>query len=446
MTAQEVFNNWKENIKENDEFFKEINKLENANEIEEKFSKQLAFNAAGTKAAVGLGTNKLNVYTVRRLSLGLSHYLNSAEKDGAVVIAFDTRKDSQRIAKSAAEILATYNRKVYIFRTPMPVSVLSYAIRYIKADAGIMISAGSSLKQLNGFKVYAGHGGLISAEAASGIEQEINKIEDIFNIERRIFDDLLLRSKVFYVPQIVYENYIEETLALRLETGSFNMKVVYTPLSGSGNLPVREMLKSSGYKRVDIVAKQENADGEFASCNPPDPENAECVALAIEQAKASAADIILATDPDAEKLGVLVSGKDGFVQLSSDDAGALLLNYILTRCKEKNILFKSPVAIKSKTESSLAMSIAKDRKIELVETQGGFRFIGEYIENLAKQGRAKDLVFAYTENGGFLFGTLARDADSVLASMLFCDMAAYYKKKKKDLITVLEGLKAKYGK
>ena len=396
--------------------------------IEYRFGGELEFGTAGMRGIIGCGMNMMNVFTVMRATQGLSMYiktLSPEEQARGVVISYDTRRNSRLFAEKAASVLAKNGIKAYLFDDVHPVPMLSYAVRYLKTIAGIMITASHNPKEYNGYKVYGEDGAQMSPEATAIVVKYIEEIKDYLSVTG---DDKspLIES----VPKEVDETYIQELSKLTLskeavEKCGKDLKLVYTPVHGSGYVPVMTILKKLGIN-VTVVEEQTVKDTEFSTVKVPNPEFKETLSMGIDLANKIKADVVFGTDPDSDRLGVAVKDDKGeFIALSGNQVGILLLDYILTRLKEENALPKNAAVVKSFVSTGMAKAICDDFGVAMFETPVGFKFIGEKIKQWEQDG-SHTYVFGFEESCGYLRGTHARDKDAVVASMLCAEMVCYY--------------------
>ena len=420
-------------------------------EIEYRFGKDLEFGTAGMRGIIGMGTNMMNVYTVKRASQGLAEYIKKrgpVAKLRGVAISYDTRRFSKEFASAAAVVLASNKIRVYLFEHVHPVPMLSYAVRSLNCVAGIMITASHNPKEYNGYKVYGEDGAQMSPEATAKVVNFIDQIQSPLSDEIRYSRKLALRY-VKFIGKRLDKRYYNEIKKLVLspeetESAGKDMKLVYTPVHGSGFVPVITILKKLGIK-VSVVSEQESEDPDFSTVEVPNPEYKETLSLAISQANAEGADVVFGTDPDCDRLGVAIrDGAGDFVALSGNQTGILLLDYILGRLKSKGELGRKSFAVKSFVTTSLAKLIADDYGVEMMEVPVGFKFIGEKIKKLDDSGKRR-FVFGFEESCGYLRGTHARDKDAVVASMLFAEMACYYTAHGVKVYDRLQQIYAKYG-
>lgn len=422
---------WLEHINES-----EVNVLTNMidTEIENSFYKELSFGTGGIRGKMGLGTAKINGYVIQRATQGLANYLKKyCSSNNKVIIGYDTRNHSKEYAQVTSRVLKANGFQAFLFKEALPTPCVSFAVRELKCACGIVITASHNPAEYNGYKVYNENGCQITTEAASLIYDEIKKL-DYFTI----YDD----SEYSYVDDIIYEKYIdavEKESILPIENK--DVSIVYTPLNGTGLRPVTDILKRKGFTNIQIVKEQEMPDGNFPTCKKPNPEEYEALNLGIEYAKRYQSDLVLATDPDCDRLSIAIRIKDNFQILSANELGCLLLDYV---CQNITCVNK-PVFIKTIVTTGLAELIAKKYNATTINTLTGFKFIGEQIDILKKQNRENDFIFGFEESCGFLKGTYVRDKDATVAAMLVCEMYAYYKSKDISLIERLNELYDEFG-
>ena len=446
-----LYKSWLGSNKLNEKEIKELVEIEkDEKEIEYRFGKDLEFGTAGMRGIIGLGTNMMNVYTVKRATQGLAEYIKTLGEKAmskGVVISYDTRRMSFEFAYASAIVLATNGIKTYIFNDVHPVPMLSYAVRELKTVAGIMITASHNPKEYNGYKVYGEDGAQMSPEATAEVVKYIEEIGDA--LSDKILYDEEKENKVKIVPKSIDKKYYKTIKKLSLSRKEVkkvgkNIKLVYTPVHGSGYVPVTTILKKMGISAM-LVPEQTKKDTEFSTVEVPNPEMKETLTLGIKMADFNKADVVFGTDPDCDRLGVAVrDDKAAFITLSGNQAGILLLDYILKRLNETGKLNKKGFVVKSFVSTGMAKLIADDYGVELIETPVGFKFIGEKIKQLDDTGKRKYL-FGFEESCGYLRGTHCRDKDAVVASMLFAEMVCYYAYNGVGIYKRLMELYAKYG-
>ncbi len=422
---------------------------EKAEEISDRFYRELEFGTGGLRGVIGAGTNRMNYYTVRKATQGLATYLKSISDNPSVAISYDSRIKSDYFARSAAEVFAANGIKVYIYEELMPTPMLSYAVRAHKCDAGVMVTASHNPAKYNGYKVYGADGCQVTLEAAELILGYINKTDVFEGVSSEEFNGALSQGKIEYIRQDVIDDYIAEVKKQSIHPElckTAGLKVVYTPLNGTGNKPVRRILSEIGIDDVVIVKEQENPDGTFATCPYPNPEIREALQKGLELCEKEQPDLLLATDPDCDRVGIAVpDAKGGYALFTGNEVGAMLLEYICAERTKLGTMPKNPIAIKTIVTTDLTRPIAEKYGVELIEVLTGFKFIGEQIGFLEEKGEEDRYVFGFEESYGYLAGSYVRDKDAVVASMLICEMAAFYHAQGKSMIEVREKLYNDYG-
>ena len=415
--------------------------------IAERFAIPMSFGTAGLRSTMDVGISKMNVYTVGKASQGLASYVNSVNKNGSIAIAYDSRIKSELFAKTAAETFAANGIKVYIYKELMPTPMLSFAVRHLKCDAGVVVTASHNPSKYNGYKAYGADGTQLGPKEADFVLSIMQSVDMFTEVKTMDFDTAVNEGKIVYIGDDIIEEYLSCVEAQRVEknTDLSDLKVVYTPLNGSGNKPVRAILKRIGIDKVSVVPEQEKPDGNFPTAPYPNPEIRQAFECALKLAETENPDILLATDPDCDRVGIAVKDNDDYKLFTGNDVGALLLNYMLERKKANGTLPKNPVAVKTIVSTELCQKIADDYGCTLINVLTGFKFIGEQISILADKGEEDRYILGFEESYGYLSGSYARDKDAVVASMLICEMTAYYKKQGLSLVDVLEGIYKKYG-
>ncbi len=420
-------------------------------EIEDRFYRELEFGTGGLRGVIGAGINRMNRYTIGKATQGLAEYvLSSANSSPKAVIAYDSRNQSPEFALEAALVLAGNGIQAHVFPSLRATPELSHAVRALNASAGIVITASHNPPEYNGYKVYGNDGGQLVTEAANQVTDLIRGLKELSQIKRITQAEAEAANLLNWISSDMDQRYIREVTAMSLNTPinpSFNQElgIVFTPLHGTGNLPIREALKQIGCTNVSIVAEQELPDANFSTVASPNPEERAAFTLAIKLAEEQQADIIVGTDPDADRMGAVVRNHQGdFEGLSGNQTGALLTHYIISRLKEQNKLPDNGVLIKTIVTSELGAQIAKSFGIATINTLTGFKYIGELMTEFA-QTKEKQFLFGYEESYGYLAGTYARDKDAVIASMLICEAAAYYKQQGQSLFGKLEQIYNTHG-
>ena len=437
MDYKERYNEW---LLFDDDTKQELLKITDEKEIEDRFYKDLAFGTGGMRGIMGAVPNRMNRYTISRATLGLANYLSDfPTPQKSVVIAYDSRNNSEDFAKCAAEVLAVKGITVYLFDKITPTPVLSFAVRHLGCIAGIVITASHNPKEYNGYKVYDENGCQLVPSLADKVIAHVQEITDYRAVPRLDFEVALQSGMIQMVGDEVLDAFLDAVKTQALYTEPSKLKIVYTPLHGTGNIPVRRILKDYS---VSVVKEQAVPDGDFSTVRSPNPEEKDALNLAIEQAKTEAADLVLGTDPDCDRVGIAVRHNGDYVLLTGNQVGALLADFVLrfkadTR-NEKSTLVKTIVT------NDLGANIGRKYGLQIVETLTGFKYIGDQINRYEKTGE-KEFVMGYEESYGYLVGTHARDKDAVVASMLICEMTAYHKNNGKTLVDALEEIYKEYG-
>ncbi len=452
MDSLAKLNFWLENEYFDQDTKDELLSIKNDNkEVEDRFYKSLEFGTGGLRGIIGAGTNRINIYTVRVASQGLANYINKLGKqDKGIVIAYDSRFMSPEFSLEAAKVFCANGIKAYLFDELRPTPQLSFAVRYLKAAAGVVVTASHNPKQYNGYKVYGDDGGQLSIDGSNAVISEINSIADITKVNTISKDEAIEKGLLEIIGSKIDDAYIAmlKTLCINSDAAEKvgdSFKIVYTPLHGAGNKPVRRILSENGFKNVLVVQEQELPDSQFSTVKSPNPEERSAFELAIKLASDNNVDLIIGTDPDSDRVGVVVRKNDGeYATLTGNQTGCLLLEYILSAMKETGKLPDNGFVVKTIVTTELSRAIAKYYNVELVEVLTGFKFIGEQIMLRDETGNQKYL-FGFEESYGYLAGTDVRDKDAVVASMLIAEMAAYYKAKGITLYEALINLFEKYG-
>ena len=432
---------------------KELESIKNnTKELEDRFYRDLEFGTAGMRGVLGIGTNRINVYNVRHATAGVAAYVNKEGKQAAergVLIGYDTRIMSREFAEETAKVLSKAGIKVYLFDTVHSVPEVSFGIRELGCAAGVMITASHNPKEYNGYKVYGPDGGQLPPEAVQIVIDEMART-DIFSIEYDDLDTAIAKGDITVVGPELNEKFLEVVKTQQLNPKAVaevadTFKLIYTPFHGTGSRPVKEILKRIGFKNVLVVKEQDTEDGNFPTVKSPNPENKEGFTIAIEMAKENDVDVIIGTDPDCDRVGIVVRDADGVYRtLTGNQTGALLVEYILRSKQEQGTLPKDGVVIKTIVTTELAAEIAKSYGIETMNVFTGFKYIGEKMTEFAEKKNHTYLI-GFEESYGYLIGTHARDKDGVVASMLIAEMAAYYKTKGMSLYEAMQEVYKKYG-
>ncbi len=450
MSIKELYTLWSEKAVDDPDLIAELKSIEgNDSEIEDRFAVSLKFGTAGLRGVIGAGTNRMNIYTVRQATQGLADYVNQEFENGSVAIAYDSRIKSDVFAKEAASVLAANGIKVYIYPELMPTPMLSFAVRELKCDSGIVITASHNPAKYNGYKVYGSDGCQMTPQAADIVLEKISHVDVLTGAKIIDFEDGIKNGKIEYISEQVIDSYLEKVKEQSIHPeiiAESGLKVVFTPLNGTGNKPIRQILKNIGVKDVIVVPEQEKPDGNFPTCPFPNPEIKEALQKGLELSKEVKPDLLLASDPDADRMGIAVPDENGeFVLFTGNEVGALLLEYI---CRERTSLGtmpKNPITVKTIVSTDIISKIAKAYNVQMIEVLTGFKFIGEQIGLLEEKGEENRYIFGFEESYGYLAGSYVRDKDAVVASMLVCEMTAFYRTKGISLIKARENLYAKYG-
>ena len=450
MDVNALYNEWLEKADGDPDLKVELESIKGKDdEILDRFYRSLEFGTAGLRGVIGAGTNRMNIYTVGRATQGLSDFLNKNYENPSIAIGYDSRIKSDYFSKEAASILAANGIKVYIYEELEPTPCLSFAIRHFHTSSGIILTASHNPAKYNGYKCYNPKGYQMTDEEAAETYDFIQKVDYFTGIKKVDFDEAVADGRIEYIGQEVIDVFLDEVQKQCINpeiVKAADLKVIYTPLNGTGNKPVRQILDRIGIDKVYVVPEQENPDGNFPTCPFPNPEIKQVFEIGLEMNKNIGADILLATDPDCDRVGIAVPDKSGeLVLMSGNEVGAMLLNYILSERKAKGTLPTSAVAVKSFVSTDLAEVIAKKYNCTFKNLLTGFKYIGELITNLEEEGRASDFVMGFEESYGYLAGTHAWDKDAVVASMLICEMAAFYKSKGMNLVDVMNSLYDEFG-
>lgn len=449
MSVKELYTTWCQKAVDDPDLLPELLEVEgNEEEIRDRFYRDLEFGTGGLRGVLGAGTNRMNVYTVRRATQGLANYVKASFEQPSVAISYDSRIKSTKFAEAAASVLAANGIKVHIYRELMPTPCLSWAVRALKCSAGIMVTASHNPSKYNGYKAYGADGCQITLEVAEQVINEINSLDMFNDVKYCDFEQAVADGMVSYIDQDVIEEYYTNVLSQGIHTdlcAQSGLKIVYTPLNGTGNKPVREILSRIGIKDVTVVKEQENPDGHFPTCPYPNPEIREALELGLKYCDQVKPDLLLATDPDADRVGIAVPDGDDYALFSGNEVGAMLLEYICSQRKANGTLPENPICVKTIVTTDLVKAIAKEYGVEVIEVLTGFKFIGEQIGLLEEKGEENRYVFGYEESYGYLSGTYVRDKDAVVASMLICEMAAYYRTQGISMLQARENMYKKYG-
>lgn len=451
MVYREKYNEWISSSTISEEVKEELRAIKDEKEIEDRFYKELEFGTGGLRGIIGAGTNRMNVYTVGKATQGFADFINDTYKgEKAIAIAYDSRNMSKEFAKAAALTLCANDIKVYLYESLRPTPMLSFAVRHLKCKAGIVITASHNPKEYNGYKAYGEDGCQLTDEPAKEVIGYVNRVEDYSKIKTMSEEEALEKGLLVYIGENVDKAYIEslKSLTIREELvkdHAKDLKIVYTPIHGSGNVPVRRVLSELGYENVLVVKEQELPNGNFPTAPYPNPENPDVFKIAMEMANKVNADVIFGTDPDCDRIGVVVKDNEGeFRVLTGNQTGMLLVNYVLGSLKELNKLPKNGVVIKTIVTTESVRKMAEAYGVKLIDVLTGFKYIGEKIREFEETG-SNEYLIGFEESYGYLFGTFSRDKDAVVASMLIAEMTLYYKKQGKTLYDALVEIYEQYG-
>lgn len=448
MDVKKEYERWLKNATADTDLSTEMRKLNNA-DIEDAFYRDLAFGTGGLRGVIGAGTNRMNIYTVAKASQGLANHLKKNFTEPSVTIGYDSRIKSDVFAKVAAGVFAANGVKVNIWPVLMPVPTVSFATRYLHTSAGVMVTASHNPGKYNGYKVYGADGCQITTEAADEILAEIEKLDIFTDVQHGDFEAGLINRIIQYIPEEVYTAFVNEVKnqsVLFGENVNKNVAIVYSPLNGTGLKPVTRTLKEMGYTNITVVKEQEEPDGNFPTCPYPNPEIREAMALGMEYAQRYNADLMLATDPDCDRVGIAVKNAKGeYELLTGNQTGMLLLDYICSQRVKHGKMPADPVMVKTIVTMDMAEQIASHYGLRTINVLTGFKFIGEQIGKLEKQDKVDNYVFGFEESYGYLTGSYVRDKDGVNGAYMICEMFSYYATKGISLLDKLDELYKTYG-
>ena len=442
--AREEYQRWLDNVHDPDIYMELLSIQHNDDEILDRFYKYIDFGTAGLRGKMGAGTNLMNIYIVRRTSLAIAKYMKDREMK-TVVISYDSRNNSRYFALEASKIFAKNGITTYIFKEIMPTPVLSYAVRRLRCDMGIMVTASHNPSIYNGYKVYGNDGCQVTSQAANDIKEYVDK-EGLFGIRGLHFEDALAEGKIRWVRHELVDLFMEHVSHVRTNRRSLKrLTVVYTPLNGAGWKLVPRALENAGVCDLYSVPNQDYPDGNFATCPKPNPEVREALYEGLLVCKEYDADILIATDPDCDRVGTAVKHNGEYVLITGNEMGCLLLNYLLEQKKQDDSLPNHPIAVKTIVTSELTRKIAEKYGVELKNVLTGFKYIGSIITDLEKEWRRSEYIFGFEESYGYLAGTFVRDKEAVSTSLLIAEMTEYYKTLNKTLVDALNDLYEEFG-
>lgn len=442
------YNIWKSEKLKDKELSEELKSISNDEEaINDRFYKELEFGTGGLRGVLGAGTNRINIYTIGKATQGYANYLLSKESSPSIAIAYDSRINSEKFAHHAACVMAANGIKVYLWKELMPTPSLSFAVRYLGCAGGIVITASHNPSKYNGYKVYASDGCQITTKAADEILELINNVDTFKDVKISDYNEFIKNGDINIISDEVFDAFINEVSLQSLAGKDINknVKIVYTPLYGAGLKCVTTCLKNNGFNNIVIVKEQATPNGNFPTCPYPNPEIREALEVGLKVAKDEGADLLIATDPDCDRVGIAVKDNNEYTLLSGNEVGILLLDYICKRRIELGKMPDKPVCIKTIVTTDMASNVAKDYGVEIIDVLTGFKFIGEQIGLLEAKNETSRYIFGFEESYGYLTGSYVRDKDAVNGSFMIAEMFAYYMSRGKSLIEVLDSLYQKYG-
>ena len=448
IAIEDIYHRWTVQTANNEELHNELLNIQNDREdIEDRFYKELEFGTGGLRGVLGAGTNRMNVFTVSKATQGYSNYLNQQFEKPSVAIGYDSRIHSDDFARAAAAVFAANGIQVHIYDHLMPTPALSFAVRDLHCSGGIVLTASHNPAKYNGYKVYGADGCQITTEAAKAIQTAINEVDPFDDVKRTDFELAMENGIINYIGEDTIDRYqaAVSTASLLPEGVDKNVAIVYTPLNGAGISCVPRCLKEHGFTNITIPDEQKNPDGHFPTCPYPNPEVREALKVSLRWAEKTQSDLLLATDPDCDRVGAAVKTTSGYTLISGNQMGVLLFDFVCKMRQANGTMPKNPVAVKTIVTTPMAEKIAEHYGVQLIDVLTGFKFIGEQIGLLEKKGAADRYIFGFEESYGYLSGSFVRDKDAVNASLLICEMFAWYKSQGKSLVDVLEDLYQKYG-
>ena len=448
MDWKENYQLWLEKTADNEELHHELMSIAGDEQaIEDRFYRDLAFGTGGLRGVLGAGTNRMNVCTVAKATQGLANYLKRTFSRPSTAIAYDSRIHSDLFAETVARVFAANGVLVHLYPKLMPTPSLSFAVRDLGCSCGVVITASHNPAKYNGYKVYGPDGCQITTEAAKAIQKEIDRVDPFSDVRWAVFQDELDRGNIRYIPDSTVEHYLAAVggASVLPDDVRKDISIVYTPLNGAGISCVPRCLKEHGFSNITLVEEQKNPDGHFPTCPYPNPEIREALACGLRWAEKTGSDLLLATDPDCDRVGAAVRAGDTYTLINGNEMGVLLLDFICKMRISNGTMPNHPVAVKTIVTTPMADKVAEHYGMELRNVLTGFKFIGEQIGLLEKNGEAERYIFGFEESYGYLSGSFVRDKDAVNASLLICEMFAYYRSRGKSLIEVLNGLYKAYG-
>lgn len=448
MSSFSIYQNWLKETENDLELNRELSEIcANPNAIEDRFYRELEFGTGGLRGILGAGTNRMNVYTVAKATQGYSNYLKQAKSEPTVAIGYDSRIHSDTFAQTAAEVFAGNGIQVYLYPYLMPTPALSFAVRDLHCDGGVVITASHNPAKYNGYKVYGADGCQITTEAAKAIQQAIDGVDPFDDVKRVQFDEAIQSGMICYIGEDTVDRYQAAVATASVLPGGIdkNVAIVYTPLNGAGISCVPHCLQEHGFTNITIPDEQKNPDGNFPTCPYPNPEVQEALQVGLKWAEQTQSDLLLATDPDCDRVGAAVKDGTGYTLINGNQMGVLLFDFICKMRLQNGTMPNKPVAVKTIVTTPMAAKIAAHYGVELIDVLTGFKFIGEQIGLLEKKGEENRYIFGFEESYGYLSGSFVRDKDAVNGSLLICEMFAWYKAHGKSLVDVLDELYQIYG-
>ena len=448
MNEMQIYERWLKEATGDAEVAAELKSIQGDDAaIEDRFYRELEFGTGGLRGVLGAGSNRMNIYTVAKATQGLSNYLNSSCKDPSVAVAYDSRINSKLFAQTAARVFAANGVRVHIYPVLMPTPSLSFAVRDLQCDGGVVITASHNPGKYNGYKVYGSDGCQITTEAAKAIQKEIDSVDPFIDVKWRELEEAIACGTVSYIGEDTVERYMQAIAGASVLPKDIarDAAIVYTPLNGAGISCVPRCLKEHGFTNITLVEEQKDPDGHFPTCPYPNPEIREALEVGLRWANETGSDLLLATDPDCDRVGVAVKTEEGYQLITGNQMGVLLLDFVCKMRKAAGTMPKAPVAVKTIVTTPMAERVAAYYGVQLIDVLTGFKFIGEQIGLLEKQGEPERYIFGFEESYGYLSGSFVRDKDAVNASLLICEMFAYYKAQGLSLVDVLDELYKLHG-
>lgn len=448
MNEMQQYQRWLVVTEANAELHDELTRIrDDAAAIQDRFYRELEFGTGGLRGVLGAGTNRMNVHTVAKATQGYSNYLKQNKREPSVAIGYDSRIHSDDFARTAAEVFAANGIRVFLYPRLMPTPALSFAVRDLGCDGGVVVTASHNPAKYNGYKVYGSDGCQITTEAAKAIQQAIDGVDPFDDVKRAVFDDAVQAGQIQYIREDTVDRYqaAVATASVLPEGIDKNVAIVYTPLNGAGISCVPRCLKEHGFTNIIIPDEQKDPDGNFPTCPYPNPEVQEALEVGLRWAEKTQSDLLLATDPDCDRVGAAVKDGAGYTLINGNQMGVMLFDFICKMRQQNGTMPQAPVAVKTIVTTPMAKKVAEHYGVQLIDVLTGFKFIGEQVGLLEKKGEAGRYVFGFEESYGYLSGSFVHDKDAVNGSLLICEMFAWYKAQGKSLIDVLHELYQKFG-